>query len=443
MAPEQIRCQPIDRRSDIFSLGVVLWESTIGKRLFKAENDILSASKVLKGKVPRPGRARAHYPMELEIIVLKALNPHPEKRFQTAREMGQALREYLSHRAALVSPSHLERLLKSICKNRYDLRMEMELRASVEKLDSGPIEEETMQLFAAGESNLPAFDIESALQPLDEAKELRSAATARRVYEYEDELDDATVQTQLEEIGFISTTEFNLLEEDPFAPKTVIEALPTRGSEAITNETDIRGVRELVSASAALHKLADEELPQVRGRKQPRFKSMPDFLEEDSTGTTPVRRLGGKRGWIGIGVALVAMAAIALVLAGEDEPQPPPSVAEVKKPAPPPPPVQEVKVPVSPLEMEKSLPKIETVKPPPPAPKPVEKKAPPPAPPEEPEVEVVKIADPPPPVLHAELDEEDRKIAQRSKKKRRDRRMKPEKKKPKQEERFLVGPDDL
>ena len=159
MAPEQIRCEAVDRRSDVFALGVILWESTIGKRLFKGVTDAESARKVLKGSVPRPSQLRELYTPELEAIVLKALHPRPEMRFQTAREMGQALREYMAVRGSMVSPSDLESLLKSSCKTRYERRREMERRAASETLE-WPLEEDTSPFFPVSDSNLPSFSID-------------------------------------------------------------------------------------------------------------------------------------------------------------------------------------------------------------------------------------------------------------------------------------------
>ncbi len=127
-SPEQIRSGAIDRRSDIFSAGVVLWESTVGKRLFKGEDDTATAANVLEG-APRPSSARKPYPSNLESIVLKALSADPAQRYQTAREMELALRKYLARRSSMLSASDLERILKSVCRAQFEDRVEMERRA--------------------------------------------------------------------------------------------------------------------------------------------------------------------------------------------------------------------------------------------------------------------------------------------------------------------------
>lgn len=97
MSPEQLQMQPIDRRSDIWSLGVVLWEASLGQRLFKRDTDEATEDAVLKEAIAGPRVYRAGYPRELENIVMKALSRDISQRFQTAAEMARALETYLAN----------------------------------------------------------------------------------------------------------------------------------------------------------------------------------------------------------------------------------------------------------------------------------------------------------------------------------------------------------
>ena len=90
MAPEQIGGQ-VDRLTDIYAAGVVLWESLTGKRLYEAANEGQLLHMVLKGKRERPGHHVADLPGALDDITLRALQLEPNKRFATAREMSLAL----------------------------------------------------------------------------------------------------------------------------------------------------------------------------------------------------------------------------------------------------------------------------------------------------------------------------------------------------------------
>src|SRR5690606_1509480 len=73
MSPEQARGRPVDRRSDIFSLGIVLFEVTTGRRLFRGETDLKTLELVLGAQIPRPSTIDPKYPPELERIVMRAL----------------------------------------------------------------------------------------------------------------------------------------------------------------------------------------------------------------------------------------------------------------------------------------------------------------------------------------------------------------------------------
>ena len=73
MSPEQARGKNLDPRSDLFALGVTLWEMLTGKRLFVGESDIETLNNVLKAEVPPPSELNPAVPKDLEAIVLKSL----------------------------------------------------------------------------------------------------------------------------------------------------------------------------------------------------------------------------------------------------------------------------------------------------------------------------------------------------------------------------------
>jgi len=91
MAPEQWRGQNVDNRADIFALGIVLYELTVGKRLFKRGDPGRVRRAILSGEVTPPLELRSDYPPSLEDVVLKALSSDPAERYQTAAKMGEDL----------------------------------------------------------------------------------------------------------------------------------------------------------------------------------------------------------------------------------------------------------------------------------------------------------------------------------------------------------------
>src|SRR5262249_55987220 len=94
MSPEQCVGLPVDRRSDVFALGIVLYESLTTRRLFKDGNDFLTMRAIVKGKVPPPSIVCPGIPPELDQIVMKALSPFPDDRYATADDMRRALETF-------------------------------------------------------------------------------------------------------------------------------------------------------------------------------------------------------------------------------------------------------------------------------------------------------------------------------------------------------------
>jgi eukaryotic-like serine/threonine-protein kinase len=91
MSPEQCKGKPIDRRSDIFALGICLYELTTLRRAFKGNDDFETMKRIVAGDVILPSVAVPGYPRELEAIVLTAMANDPNARFQTGQEMIEAL----------------------------------------------------------------------------------------------------------------------------------------------------------------------------------------------------------------------------------------------------------------------------------------------------------------------------------------------------------------
>ncbi|MBI4950657.1 MAG: protein kinase [Myxococcales bacterium] len=122
MSPEQVRGQDVDRRTDIFALGVVLWEITTNQRLFRMETDLDTLEKVQACAVPLPSTKVPNYPKELEQVVMTALAPRPEQRFQTARDFSRALQRYLMTSGYFVGPEDVGEYVKNLFADRVQKR---------------------------------------------------------------------------------------------------------------------------------------------------------------------------------------------------------------------------------------------------------------------------------------------------------------------------------
>jgi serine/threonine-protein kinase len=98
MAPEKLADRGVDRRSDIWSLGCVLWEALTLQRLFEGGEDAETVRRVREQEVVPPSKLAPAVPPELDAVVLRALERDPERRYQTAKALAADLEEVLRER---------------------------------------------------------------------------------------------------------------------------------------------------------------------------------------------------------------------------------------------------------------------------------------------------------------------------------------------------------
>jgi len=120
MSPEQCMSQPVDARSDIFSIGIVLWELSTGLRLYKLNSELMILKEITEGTVKPPREVNQQIPAELEAIILKALEKHPDNRFQDGLEMHMALEEFLKNQQLTSSTVHLSAYMRELFKDKLE-----------------------------------------------------------------------------------------------------------------------------------------------------------------------------------------------------------------------------------------------------------------------------------------------------------------------------------
>ena len=164
MSPEQCRGEQVDRRSDIFSIGTLLWELTTGARLFAGDNEFAVINKVGKGEVPLPTTIRGDYPPELEAIVMRALQADRDLRYRSALDLQVDLEDFAREARLPVSSARMAKFMRSLFEN--------EIRESQERLSFDRLEEQpttprpalSREMFSGGAAS-PLQDTVADLTP--------------------------------------------------------------------------------------------------------------------------------------------------------------------------------------------------------------------------------------------------------------------------------------
>jgi len=114
MSPEQAQGKSVDARTDVFALGVVLYELLTDTRLFKRANDIQTLNAVTECQVTPPSGVDSRLPKDLDPIVMKALAKDRDQRYADARELQQALEDWLLENTLPSSAVHLAAFMQDI-----------------------------------------------------------------------------------------------------------------------------------------------------------------------------------------------------------------------------------------------------------------------------------------------------------------------------------------
>jgi serine/threonine-protein kinase len=140
MAPEQVTTKDIDRRADVFALGCVLYEASVGERPFHGEDALATLYQLLEQPVIKPSERRPDYPPALEQIVLKALEREPGDRYQSCEEMGRDLEAWLSNERLMVTDADVGRVMQAALGERINTRIES-IQSATAAIEAGvPLE---------------------------------------------------------------------------------------------------------------------------------------------------------------------------------------------------------------------------------------------------------------------------------------------------------------
>jgi serine/threonine protein kinase len=120
MSPEQCSSKPIDRRSDVFSIGILLYELSTLTKLFRGTSDFALLQQIVEKPIPPPSLRVPTYPRELEKIVMKALAKSPDDRYSTAQALQLDLEEFAREHKLAMSSIRIAKLMGALFEKRND-----------------------------------------------------------------------------------------------------------------------------------------------------------------------------------------------------------------------------------------------------------------------------------------------------------------------------------
>jgi serine/threonine-protein kinase len=114
LSPEAALGQEVDARTDVFAVGILMWEALAGKRLFLGDSDYETVKKVQRAEVPSLRSENPEVDEELEQLLAKSMAKQRDERFQTAHDLGEAIADYLFRHRLRVTSFDIARLMQGV-----------------------------------------------------------------------------------------------------------------------------------------------------------------------------------------------------------------------------------------------------------------------------------------------------------------------------------------
>lgn len=142
MSPEQCQGEPVDMRSDIFALGILLYELCTGKRLFKHESELMILDMITKRDVAPPSQFMRGISANLDAVIMRALQKSQESRYQTAQEMQIALEDYLRDEEHPATNAEVAEYMRSLFEDKIEEKRRLREEASRDDLEAAFTDDE-------------------------------------------------------------------------------------------------------------------------------------------------------------------------------------------------------------------------------------------------------------------------------------------------------------
>ncbi len=252
MSPEQAKGAPVDRRSDVFALGIVLWEMVTSCRLFRTENDLATIQMIINSKPQPPTELRPECPPELERIIIKALAADPTTRYQSAEELQLDLEEIARDQRMQQSSVGLRAFMHKA--------FEPEITAWKDAQEQG----HTLTDFVMHQQQTAILDL---TKPVSDS-EIEYVPEDDELEEDDDGNDDSSINESLPEVPVTRPLQprLGILEAPPLDPEqTVRVAAPTPAAASVIvarlDQMPARPSQQQVPDNSAFPKAPKEWLP--------------------------------------------------------------------------------------------------------------------------------------------------------------------------------------
>ncbi|CAN5846675.1 hypothetical protein BH11MYX3_BH11MYX3_29560 [soil metagenome] len=343
MSPEQAARSPssasVDHRSDIFSLGIVLYEITVGKRLYRGPASEI-VPRLINAEVEPPTFARRGYPAALESIVMRALEKHPNDRYQTAYDLADDLESFLRDERLHSGPVRIARYLDMLTQaaggqRRPELVSEAEVRGAAGS-DDLDFDSQVFDGYKASEgapgpeqapewedAEQPEADVAAALgMELAELRALRTPVPVRPagmapLSGKEPKQAAVAPEEEISVTGPVSKVDEDQIEAAAPAPKQRAVTDEGDGADAPFGDLDVEGISS--SAAAAAAAAAMEAAARAEPAPPSRPTPVPTPTPRLPRAATPVPIVGAgllarsepsRLPWILVGTLLMAVLAL-------------------------------------------------------------------------------------------------------------------------------------
>jgi serine/threonine protein kinase len=316
MSPEQAARKPVDHRSDLFSLGIVLYEITVGRRLFRGPAAEV-VHRLTSASVEPPTFVRRDFPTALESIVMRLLEKHPDDRYQSAYDLADDLETFLRDAQLHSGPVRIARYLDALSAvaggpRRPELVSETETRRHGS--DEIDFDKDVFGTYAPAQwedTEQPDADVAAALgMELDELRALRTPVPGRPPTQRPesipppvDDLDAPTVDTKPAPAAATPVDDGWDIEPDP-VPAPLDAGLTERHEAPIMTPEEPPTVLDKRVPPAPYPQAAEA------GALAARVAFASAALQPRVLPTAPSRTLAQRLPWILVGALGVAVAAL-------------------------------------------------------------------------------------------------------------------------------------